>query len=100
MGPFELTPISGPSWKHDELQRVESNCVERHARESARSVRLEADVKSIHENYISRREFEDYQELVTTRYARVVKVVDGVVWAILISVAGAGLALLIPTLKH
>lgn len=95
-----MSPSAIPPWKHDELRRVEENCVASHGRESARTTELKGDVKWIRDNYISRQEFEDYQELITTRYARVVKVVDGVVWCILIGIVGAIMTLLIPAMKH
>ena len=52
------------------------------------------------DRYISRQEFEDYQELVTERYGRIAKVVDKVMWTIALGVLAAGLSLLIPLVKH
>jgi hypothetical protein len=93
-----MSPNSYPSWA--DLQRVEKNCVDSHGRETRSSLELKSRIEHFQDRYITRQEFEDYQELVQERYGRIVKVVDKVMWTIALGVLAAGLSLLIPLVKH
>jgi hypothetical protein len=93
-----MSPNSYPSWA--DLNRVSENCVEGHKRVTAATIDLRTRLDHIPDRYISRQEFEDYQELVQERYGRIVKVVDKVMWTIALGVLAAGLSLLIPLVKH
>ncbi len=102
--PSSMTPTGGvPSWKHEDLEKVKELCLatcrDSHGRDKDKIADLVSEIRWLREHYVSRQEFEDYQELVTTRYARVVKVVDGVVWAIIAAMVGAVVALTMPGLR-
>jgi hypothetical protein len=93
-----MSPNTNPSWA--DLNRVSENCVEGHKRVTAATLELRSRFDHLSDRYISRQEFEDYQELVTERYGRIAKVVDKVMWTIALGVLAAGLSLLIPLVKH
>ncbi len=100
--PNNVTPSSGNSWKHEELERVRvellSVCEGRHTRDKIDISKNAGDISYIRENYISRRELEDYQELVKVKYDRISKMVDGVVWTLVIAMVGAFMSIKFPAI--
>ncbi len=97
--PAGMTPPI-PSWKHEDLEAVKTLCLDTcraaHGRDKERIADIATDVRWLREHLVSKTEFEDYQELVQTRYDRVVKIVDGIIWAIIVAMVGAIVALKFP----
>ncbi len=92
-----MTP-NGPSWRHEELKRVEDDCEERCEDRHKRTTKAIDELKADRMQYITRTEFEAYKEVIKTRYANVVRIVDGLIWCVLVAVVGALLYIVIPGL--
>ncbi len=95
MAPQQMTPPA-PPWKYDDLEAVRLECIafakEKHDTQNKANAELKATVEWLRNNYVSSREFDDYKELVQSRYDRVVKNVDGIMWAIILGIISAVVA--------
>lgn len=80
-----MTPVERPSgdWRYDALQRLERDCLERHARVNERCAKGEAESKDLEselrDKYIMRRDLEqmldDKMALIMARFDLPVKII-------------------------
>ncbi len=95
-----MTPTNGARLSDDIwLAKVEQLIKDEHAwaREQIEGEEQEREKQA--DGFITRHEFESYKEVIKTRYSNVVRIVDGLVWCVLLAVVAAIVALIIPGIQ-